>query len=88
MMARLNKVMQVMQKCVYSITCECGGCCTGKPERLLRVSMKKNTAQVGSMHVESNNFFRKYKELTHMACVANLISHTILDICPVWFSVI
>jgi hypothetical protein len=36
------------------------------------------------LEIESNSRYRKYKELAHMACLTNLISHTSLNISPIW----
>jgi hypothetical protein len=34
--------------------------------------------------IESNSRYRKYKEWAHMACLANPVSQSSLDISPIW----
>jgi hypothetical protein len=40
------------------------------------------------LEIESNSRYRKYEELTHMACLTNRISRPSLDISPLWISLI
>jgi hypothetical protein len=36
------------------------------------------------LKIEINSRYRKYKELTHVACLTNLISQPSLNISPIW----
>jgi hypothetical protein len=42
----------------------------------------------GILEIESNSRYTKYKESVHMACLANPISQTSLDISPIWIPLI
>jgi hypothetical protein len=40
------------------------------------------------LEIKSNSRYRKYKELAHIMCLTNQISHPSLDISPIWILLI
>jgi hypothetical protein len=100
MKTRVERDLQQMAQCIYSIPFECGRSYignTGKPPAVRLHEHRQNLQQglleksklaqhayeeghrVGwddakILELESNSMYRKYKELTHVACLTNPLS--------------